>query len=243
MIFKMIVVAVAVTAGALCNSVQARAESGAVETYRSWNDDLKTYTMQLCNEYDVDPALTLGVIYNESRFQSGLTHLNSNGTIDYGLMQVNEVNFDYLHQTIGINSISELLDDKVGLRCGIQLLAYHKGYASNDSDALLRYQVGAGKYKKFKNSGKTTTETHRKVLEYRNEFEEYFAQCEENSMENSIDSMILEQRILDLIHRWSNSTFICWSGAMVAQEICNFQVAGSSPVFSIIKQREIAFKV
>lgn len=204
--FKSVVAAVAVTIGALCSITQARA-AGPVETYQEWPDDLKAYTMELCDEYDVDPALTLAVIYNESRFQSGLTHLNSNGTIDYGLMQVNEVNFDYLHETLGINSMRELLDDKVGIQCGVQLLAYHKDYTENDADALLRYQVGAGKYKKIKKSGKSTTETHSRVLTYRDEFAEYLIECEAESeevlcAENSLSDLILEQRILELIHRW-----------------------------------------
>lgn len=113
------------------------------------------------------------MIYNESRFQSGLTHVNSNGTVDYGLMQVNEVNFDYLNKTLGIRSMSELLDDRTGIKCGVQLLAYHKQYTGNDSAALLRYQIGAGKYKQYLRKGRYTNQTHQQVLTYQSELASY----------------------------------------------------------------------
>lgn len=181
----------------------ADAADGAVQTYQNWSSELKQYTQDICDEYDVDYTLALGVIYNESRFQSGLTHLNSNGTTDYGLMQVNEVNFKYLHETVGIKSIQELLDDKVGIRCGVQLLAYHKEYTNDDAAALLRYQIGAGKYKQYLKSGRWSNETHRRVLTYQKEFKDYF-----NSVEQT-KSEFVEQRMFDLFHRWQDTTFIC----------------------------------
>lgn len=200
---------VVVTVGILVSYVTtAQANSGAVAAYQAWPQALKTYTKEVCAEYDVDQTLALGVIYNESRFQSGLTHLNSNGTMDYGLMQVNEVNFDYLHETLGINSMQELLDDKVGIRCGVQLLAYHKQYTDNDSSALLRYQVGAGRYNQYLKSGEWSNETHQRVLTYQKEFQDYLSSLE------SIEDHITKQKLLKQFHRWRNVTFICWSSAI-----------------------------
>lgn len=200
---------VVVTVGILVSYVTtAQANSGAVAAYQAWPQALKTYTKEVCAEYDVDQTLALGVIYNESRFQSGLTHLNSNGTVDYGLMQVNEVNFDYLHETLGINSMQELLDDKVGIRCGVQLLAYHKQYTDDDSSALLRYQVGAGRYNQYLKSGEWSNETHQRVLTYQKEFQDYLSSLE------SIEEHITKQKLLKQFHRWRNVTFICWSGAI-----------------------------
>lgn len=200
---------VVVTVGVLVSYVTtAQANSGAVAAYQAWPQELKTYTKEVCAEYDVDQTLALGVIYNESRFQSGLTHLNSNGTVDYGLMQVNEVNFDYLHETLGINSMQELLDDKVGIRCGVQLLAYHKQYTDDDSSALLRYQVGAGRYNQYLKSGEWSNETHQRVLTYQKEFQDYLSSLE------SIEDHIMKQKLLKQFHRWRNVTFICWSSAI-----------------------------
>lgn len=165
----------------VCIAISAAADD-PIGIYESWSADLKEYTAQVCNEYNVDYSLALGVIYNESRFKSGLTHLNANGTIDYGLMQVNEVNFKYLNKTLGITSMSQLLDDRVGIRCGIHLLAYHKKATGNDSAALLRYQVGEGTYRKYTKRGKNTNDTHSRVWQYRNIYHEYLNQHNESKL-------------------------------------------------------------
>lgn len=167
------IAAIVVTGVYLLTNLLSGEAAGPVETYQGWSDELKSYTQSVCDEYNVDYSLALGVIYNESRFQSGLTHVNSNGTVDYGLMQVNEVNFDYLNKTLGIRSMSELLDDRTGIKCGVQLLAYHKQYTGNDSAALLRYQIGAGKYKQYLRKGRYTNQTHQQVLTYQSELASY----------------------------------------------------------------------
>lgn len=209
------ITAIIVTGVYLLTNLVSGNAAGPVETYRAWDDNLKSYTQSVCEEYDVDYSLTLGVIYNESRFQSGLTHVNSNGTVDYGLMQVNEVNLDYLHKALGINSMSELLDDKIGIRCGVQLLAYHKQHTGNDSAALLRYQIGEGKYKRYLQNGRYTNQTHQQVLTYQAQYADYLTSLESKKNES------IEQRMFDLIHRWNKSTFICWCSSEAEHGTCN----------------------
>ncbi len=237
---KKLLVAITVTGCYLLTNMLRGAAVDSIDVYQNWNDDLKFFTQAVCDEYGVDYSLTLGVIYNESRFQSGLTHENSNGTIDYGLMQVNEVNFDYLHDTLGINSMRELLDDRTGIRCGVQLLAYHKQYTQNDSAALLRYQIGAGKYKKYISSGRYTNQTHQRVLTYQSEFEKYLSSL--GPQKNGLT----EQRIQKLIDRWSVPPLICWCSSEAEQSICNRKALadfmGSIPISSSIKQRATALQ-
>lgn len=180
-------------------STAANAEN-PIEEYKNWSTDLKRYTAEICNEYDVDYSLTVAVIYNESRFQSGLTHKNSNGTIDYGLMQVNEVNFDFLHRTLGINSMKELLDDEIGVRCGVALLAYHKQFTESDSAALLRYQIGAGKYQQYLKNGRYTNKTHQQVLGYFNTYKNYL---EEQTQESKLGSFVRNDPIESILNMWA----------------------------------------
>ena len=185
-----------------CCAVGVTVEAASpVETYKEWDPALQEYTKTICSEYNVDYPLALAVIYNESRFQSGLTHLNSNGTTDYGLMQVNEVNYLFLHKNLGINSMSELLQDEVGIKCGVYLLSYHKQYTNDDSKALLRYQIGEGAYRKYMRSGRHTNPTHTKVWEYRNEFDAYRQMIQERELISA------EKRLQTIIHRWA-TTFI-----------------------------------
>lgn len=195
---KRIIAAAASVIMVVCTAISVAADD-PIGIYVSWSPDLKEYTAQVCDEYNVDYALALGVIYNESRFKSGLTHLNTNGTIDYGLMQVNEVNFKYLNKTLGITSMNQLLDDRVGIKCGVRLLAYHKDAVGNDSAALLRYQVGEGTYKKYIKRGKYTNDIHGRVWQYRNIYHEYLNQHNESKL----DGFTRRDPIESILNMWA----------------------------------------
>lgn len=196
---KRIIAACISTIMVACVTISAAADD-PIGTYDSWKPDLKEYTSRVCDEYGVDYSLALGVIYNESRFKSGLTHMNSNGTIDYGLMQVNEVNFKYLNKTLGITSMNQLLDDRVGIRCGVHLLAYHKNATGNDSAALLRYQVGEGTYRKYVKNGKHTNDTHGRVWQYRDIYHEYLNQT---IAESKLDRFVKRDPIESILNTWA----------------------------------------
>lgn len=196
---KRIIAACISTIMVACVTISAAADD-PIGTYDSWKPDLKEYTSRVCDEYGVDYSLALGVIYNESRFKSGLTHMNSNGTIDYGLMQVNEVNFKYLNKTLGITSMNQLLDDRVGIRCGVHLLAYHKNATGNDSAALLRYQVGEGTYRKYVKNGKHTNDTHGRVWQYRDIYHEYLNQM---IAESKLDGFVKRDPIESILNTWA----------------------------------------
>lgn len=196
---KRIIAACISTIMVACVTISAAADD-PIGTYDSWKPDLKEYTSRVCDEYGVDYSLALGVIYNESRFKSGLTHMNSNGTIDYGLMQVNEVNFKYLNKTLGITSMNQLLNDRVGIRCGVHLLAYHKNATGNDSAALLRYQVGEGTYRKYVKNGKHTNDTHGRVWQYRDIYHEYLNQT---IAESKLDGFAKRDPIESILNTWA----------------------------------------
>lgn len=196
---KRIIAACISTIMVACVTISAAADD-PIGTYDSWKPDLKEYTSRVCDEYGVDYSLALDVIYNESRFKSGLTHMNSNGTIDYGLMQVNEVNFKYLNKTLGITSMNQLLDDRVGIRCGVHLLAYHKNATGNDSAALLRYQVGEGTYRKYVKNGKHTNDTHGRVWQYRDIYHEYLNQT---IAESKLDRFVKRDPIESILNTWA----------------------------------------
>ena len=196
---KRIIAACISTIMVACVTISAAADD-PIGTYDSWKPDLKEYTSRVCDEYGVDYNLAHGVIYNESRFKSGLTHMNSNGTTDYGLMQVNEVNFKYLNKTLGITSMNQLLDDRVGIRCGVHLLAYHKNATGNDSAALLRYQVGEGTYRKYVKSGKHTNDIHGRVWQYRDIYHEYLNQT---IAESKLDGFAKRDPIESILNTWA----------------------------------------
>lgn len=138
--------------------------------YDEWDDELKTYTKDLCEENNVDYSIVLAIIWNESRFQSDATNINSNGTKDYGLMQLNDSTFEFLKENIEIENMEELYDPKTNILAGITLLSYHKEYTEDDELALLRYQVGAGNYQDIMEYGYTPSDTYYNVLEKSEEY-------------------------------------------------------------------------
>ena len=53
--------------------------------------DIQKYLYDKCQEYDVSYELALAVIKVESNFNPNLTNKNDNGSMDYGLMQINSI--------------------------------------------------------------------------------------------------------------------------------------------------------
>ena len=133
--------------------LQGAGSSDLIQRYNAWDDSLKQYAWQVAQHYNVSYELVVAIIYNESRFVPGLTHVNSNGTTDWGLMQVNDVCFNLLHKQLGIESMEELLDPYVSIQAGCAILGYHRRFVPTEEDALLRYQVGAGNYEVYKEAG------------------------------------------------------------------------------------------
>ena len=124
-----------------------------VLAYNNWSTELKQYTYQQAKAYGISYELVLAIIYHESGFNASATHLNTNGTTDWGLMQINDVCFTLLNRQLGISGMGDLLDPYKGIQAGCAILAYHLRYVGNENDALLRYQVGAGSYAYYKANG------------------------------------------------------------------------------------------
>ena len=151
-----------VVAGSLATTVAAADDP--LTQYESWDEKYKEYAYSICEEDELDYSLFIAIIYNESRFQADATHLNTNGTTDWGLMQINDVCYGFLSENCDIESMEELLNPYTAIRCGAAILKYHKDYTQNDSLALLRYQVGEGAYKRLIKNGITSTDTHAAVI-------------------------------------------------------------------------------
>jgi soluble lytic murein transglycosylase-like protein len=93
---------------------------------------------QAANTYGVPVNLALGVAAHESNFNPNATNLNSNGTTDYGVMQLNTT-------TINTLGVSNPLDPQQNINAGVGLLAsYLQKYNGNQTDALWAYASGPG---------------------------------------------------------------------------------------------------
>jgi Transglycosylase SLT domain len=89
-------------------------------------------------QYGVPANLALGIASHESGFNANATNVNTNGTIDYGVMQLNTTTV----QTLGV---ADPLDPQQNIDAGVGLLAkYLTQYNGNDELALQAYASGPG---------------------------------------------------------------------------------------------------
>ena len=130
------------------------APAAAVKTeqeklYEGLADELKTDIRESAEEWSVNEAYVLAICYNETRFTPDLKNKNQNGTTDWGIAQCNDTTEGYLKETIGINSMEDVLDSKVGIDACCALLAHYKSMGLDDANALLAYQEGIGNYREI----------------------------------------------------------------------------------------------
>ena len=72
------------------------------------------------DKYNIDPLLLLAIAKAESGLKVNAVNKNSNGTYDYGLMQINSINLGYIEATkdtvfnprVNIHGGAKLLDQK-----------------------------------------------------------------------------------------------------------------------------------
>lgn len=107
--------------------------------------------------------LVLAVIEQESSFRPGVVSGD-----DYGLMQINKINHDWLNEKYGITNF---LDPYQNAFCGITMLSeyYHK--YQNVNKALMAYNIGEFGARALWEDGVFTTSYTEKVKEKRIKYE------------------------------------------------------------------------
>lgn len=121
-------------------------------------DELQEYTQEVCKEYGINYELVLAIMACESQYDS----LAISKTNDYGIMQINECNFEHLRNTFGDNI--DFMDAKDNITAGVYMLSLVKDYASNDTELLMCYNLGVNGAKRKWNAGIYTTPYTEKVL-------------------------------------------------------------------------------
>jgi len=96
--------------------------------------------VQAAQAQNVPPSLALGIASHESGFNPTATNQNTNGTTDYGVMQLNTS----VLQTYGV-SPTAALDPQTNIDTGVGLLSsLLQKYNGNQTMALWAYAQGAG---------------------------------------------------------------------------------------------------
>ncbi len=120
----------------------------------------------LSKDYDISYPLLLGLIDLESSFNKD----EISSTNDYGLMQINAVNHEWLKNSLGFNDI---LDPYNNIRSGTFILSQLFGkYAGDETKVLMAYNMGEGGAKKLWDKGVMSSAYSKRVLEKKQMYEE-----------------------------------------------------------------------
>ena len=112
----------------------------------SLDEKYQKFTWEMSTMLDMDYELILAVMYHESRFNpNAFNNTNSNGTVDYGLMQVNSGNLKWVEQLAGreMDVINDPYDNIVG---GIVILKYYYDHwveKGLEGDQLFQYALNS----------------------------------------------------------------------------------------------------
>lgn len=144
------------------------AEEETVPNFKYIDCDLSTelqdYTKELCDSYEIPFELAMAIMYHESRFT---TTAKSNG--NYGLMQINKCNHKWMSKQFGV---TDFLDGKSNITCGVYLLNYLVDTYGDYSKALMCYNMGEGGAMSCWKRGQYSSNYSRVVLATMNEYME-----------------------------------------------------------------------
>lgn len=120
--------------------------------------DLQDYIRGLCNDYDVPFELVIALIDVESSFRPGII----SKTNDYGYMQINICNHEWLSEEL---EIADFLDPEQNVLAGVYILSSHLEATNGDLvTALMRYNCGAAGAKRLWAQGIYSTSYTDKVM-------------------------------------------------------------------------------
>ena len=127
--------------------------------------DLQKLTFEKCMQWDVDPLMVYAIIEVESDYRPNLI----SDTEDYGLMQINGGNMDYLMDSLGTTN---LLDADQNIEAGIFWLWGIRQNCTDPNEVLMVYNLGGVAAHECMEAGQESTWYSRKVLRTMDEIRE-----------------------------------------------------------------------
>lgn len=121
--------------------------------------ETQDFMFQECSRYNIPSSLIVAIMETESGFRADVI----SKTNDYGLMQINACNHEWLSNALGVTNF---LDAKQNILCGIYILKLHLDYCNGDiRKALVCYARGQGGAQKLFDQGIFETDYTKDLLE------------------------------------------------------------------------------
>lgn len=149
------------------------AELGFIPLEVGLDEDLQEFIYCLSYVYNIDFPFVMGLIQTESAFNSDVV----SSTNDYGLMQINIVNHEWLQEKLGIK---DFLDPYQNTRSGIYILRNLFEKYEDPAKVLMAYNLGETGAKNLWDKGIYETDYTRKVFNNIEQFKNYMNERNEN---------------------------------------------------------------
>lgn len=129
------------------------------------NDDLQEFVYYLSQGYNIDFTLVMALIQHESSYRADVI----SSTNDYGLMQINKINHQFLTDTIGV---TDFLDPYQNIRAGMfTLRKLFERYQDVDM-VLMCYNMGEDGAERLWSKGIYETDYTQSILTIQQQFNE-----------------------------------------------------------------------
>lgn len=129
------------------------------------DEETQEFVFYLCEGYNIDWTLVMAMIQHESDFDAECI----SSTNDYGLMQINKCNHEWLEDTLGVN---DFLDSKQNVRAGVFVLRKLFEEYGDTNMVLMSYNMGSGGASRLWDEGIYESRYSKAVLEIQKEFNE-----------------------------------------------------------------------
>ena len=120
-------------------------------------------------KYEVDADLIKAVIFCESEGKITAKNHNKNGTTDYGLMQINSCNHEWLSEELGI---TDFYDIKQNIHCGVFMIADLMDRHDDLHTVLMAYNMGERRTRELRSQGIYSSKYSRKIMKIYEELKE-----------------------------------------------------------------------
>lgn len=99
------------------------------------DDEIQQMILERCEKYNIDFAFAMAVIFKESSFKPSVVSKSN----DYGLMQINKINHEWLSEKLGI---TDFLDPEQNVTAGLYMLRDLFEKYEDPAKVLMAYNLG-----------------------------------------------------------------------------------------------------
>lgn len=126
-------------------------------------EEQQEFTYYLCDGYNLDFTLVMALIRKESSFNPDVI----SETNDYGYMQINKINHQWLTDTLGV---TDFTDPYENIRAGVFVLRKLFERYQDTNMVLMAYNMGEEGAARLWDKGIYSTEYTEKIMNYQEQF-------------------------------------------------------------------------